>query len=68
MIKFCESKKLWLRELFVLVTFRYSAMQASSSSDYVNQLANSKEVEQMADKVIEANWKYFIKKKLGSEI
>ena len=43
-------------------------MQASSSSDYVNQLANSKEVEQMADKVIEANWKYFIKKKLSSEI
>lgn len=68
MIKFCESKKLWLRELFVLVTFQYSVIQASSSSDYVNQLANSKEVEQMADKVIEANWKYFIKKKLGSEI
>ena len=67
MIKFCESKKLWLRELFVLATFRYSVMQASSSSDYVGQLANSKEVEQMADKVIEANWKYFIKKKLGSE-
>ena len=43
-------------------------MQASSSSDYVDQLANSKEVEQMADKVIEANWKCFIKKKLSSEI
>jgi len=43
-------------------------VQASSSSDYVGQLANSKKVEQMADKVIEANWKYFIKKKLGSEI
>ena len=56
MIKFCESKKLWLRELFVLATFRYSVMQASSSSDYVDQLANSKEVEQMTNKVIEANW------------
>ena len=68
MIKFCESKKLWLRELFTLATFRSSAVQASNSFDYVDQLANSKEVEQMADKVIEANWKYFIKKKLGSEI
>ena len=68
MIKFCESKKLWLRELFVLATFRYSVIRASSSSDYVDQLTNSKEVEQMADKVIEANWKYFIKKKLSSEI
>ena len=68
MIKFCESKKLWLRELFVLATFRYSAVQASSSSAYVAQLANSKKVEQMTDKLIEANWKYFIKKKFGSKI
>jgi len=37
-------------------------MQASNSSDYVDQLTNSKKVGQMADKVIEANWKYFIKK------
>ena len=43
-------------------------MQTSNSFDYVDQLANSKKVGQMADKVIEANWKYFIKKKLSSEI
>ena len=52
MIKFCESKKLWLRELFVLATFRYSAVQASSSSAYVAQLVNNKEVEQKVDTVI----------------
>ena len=68
MIKFYESKKLWLRELFTLATLRYFVIQASSGSDYVNQLVNSKEVEQMVDKVIKANWKYFIKKKLSSEI
>ncbi|MNI89538.1 hypothetical protein D3C73_1469470 [compost metagenome] len=37
-------------------------MQASSSSDYVDQLANSKEVEKTADTVIEAVVTCFIEK------
>jgi len=35
-----------------LATFRYSAVQASSSSAYVAQLVNNKEVEQKVDTVI----------------